>query len=95
MPDKNSLETIRWNTKCLDEDEMSIIDAINTANKKDLPFDLPAEVKWPSKGRSKNDRAMLILRAGFESLKLKYQRKSQIKPEEGENNKQLKDDGWA
>ena len=94
MPDKNSLETIRWNTKCLDEDEMSIIEAINTADKKDLPFDLPAEVKWPSKGRSKNDRAMLLLRAGFESLKLKYQRKNQAKPEERHDD-QLKQDGWA
>lgn len=95
MPEKKiTHETVRWNTDSLDDYEQSIISVINKTERCELPFNLPPEVKWPSKPRQKNDRAMLLLRAGYAALQEKYTSKEESIEKSEEKSNPAAQEGW-
>ena len=64
-------ESLRFNTKRLNELEKSIMCLIRIENQADLPFRLPTNIKWPSGSRQKAERAMVLLREGYLSMQKK------------------------
>ena len=93
------LETLRWQTKSLDSYEKEIFKAINTTDSDHLPFKLPREIRWPIGVKDKSDRAMILLRAGYEALKEKYPFKEVLSENAPHPKKDVKTganelDGW-
>lgn len=86
--------------KAKDSIDEAILAIVSSTSVEDLPFNPPLEMRWPIGPREQSERAMVLLRAGYQALLEKYPGSEpdqvELSPKPVVNNEaEEAEEGWA